>query len=320
MWRYVVQRLLISVPVFFGITILVFTMISLAPGDPVLMVIPLDQIQQATPEELQAIRASLGLDKPVPVRYTLWLKEAVRGNLGSSLKWHTRVSDMLQERMGATLRLAVASLLLSLALGIPAGIVMALRQYSKLDYALSIFVLAQWSTPAFFIALVLIYVFALHLQWLPAFGMATPGIPPSLWDQIKHLAMPAFILGMHNTAIWARYTRASVLDVMHADYVTTARAKGLQERVVTMRHVFRNALLPIVTLLGLSIPQLLSGAVITETIFSWPGMGQMIFAATMNRDYPVLMGVVSVSAILVLASNLLADLAYVVVDPRIRYS
>ncbi|MBI3942201.1 MAG: ABC transporter permease [Chloroflexi bacterium] len=319
MWKYFLRRLLITVPVFFGVTILVFFMISLAPGDPIYMIIPFDKIQEVSPEELQRIRASLGFDKPLPVRYLLWLGEALQGNLGSSLKFHTRVTDTLQARIGATLRLSIISLLLSLLLGIPAGIIMALRQYSKLDVALSVFVLAQWSTPAFFIALVGIYFFALRLQVLPAFGMVTPGIPPSLGDQIKHLAMPAFILGMNNTATWARYTRASVLDVMRADYVTTARAKGLPERFVAWRHIFRNAMLPIVTLLGLSIPGLLSGAIIVETVFGWPGMGQLGYQATIDRDYPVLMGVITVSALLVLSSNLITDLAYGFVDPRIRY-
>ena len=319
MWTYLFRRLLISVPVLVGITALVFLLITLAPGDPIDMIIPEGRRDNLTPEQMEALRASLGLDKPIPVRYVLWLREAVQGNLGSSYKWHMPVTDVLGSRLGATVRLSAAALLIALAIGIPAGFVMARHQHGKLDYGIQLPILALWSTPPFFMALGLIYIFALRLGWLPAIGMSTPGVPPSLGDQLKHIAMPAFALAAGQAAIFARYTRASVLDVMQSDFVTTARSKGLSEWTVVTRHIGRNAGLPVITILGLSIPQFVSGAVITETIFSWPGIGQAAYIATINRDYPMLMGVVVVTAITVLASNLITDVSYAGLDPRIRY-
>lgn len=323
MTQYILRRLLVTIPVFIGITFAVYLAINLAPGDPINTMIPFEQLAEATPEEIAQIRHALGLDQPLLIRYTKWLGQLVQGNLGRSFKQKAPVLDLLQDRVVNTLKLSAAALLIALAIGITSGILMGLRQYSWLDYGLSMLTLAQWSTPPFFVALAAIYLFSVQLHWLPAFGMVSPRPPATvgaaLWDQFTHLIMPATILGLYGSATYARYTRASVLDVLNSDYVTTARAKGLRGRAIVTRHVLRNAALPIVTIVGLSLGNLLSGAVIVETIFAWPGMGKLGVAATLERDYPLLMGVVVVGAIMVLLSNLVADLVYAWVDPRIHY-
>jgi peptide/nickel transport system permease protein len=319
MAQYIIRRVLITIPVFFGITVLVYVGITLAPGDPIMSLISFEVLQEATPEEIQQIRHSMGLDQPIPVRYAKWLKEFMTGNMGISIKKRAPVMELIGDRAVNTLKLSFVALSLSLVIGVSAGILMALKQYTWVDYSLGVFTLAQWSTPPFFVGLAAIYIFTVRLGWLPAFGMFTPGQPSSLGDQIKHIIMPAAILGLYGSATWARYTRASMLDNLSSDYVTTARAKGLRERTVVLRHVAKNAALPVVTVLGLSIPGLLSGAVIVETIFAWPGMGSLSVDATIQRDYPLLMGTVSLLALMVLFSNLLTDIAYAFVDPRIRY-
>jgi len=319
MTRYLIRRLLVSIPVFFGITMLVFLGVTMAPGDPLMMIISFEDMQRVTDQELDAMRHSLGLDQPVPIRYVKWLGEFMRGNFGVSMRTRVPVTSLLATTIPNTLRLSVVALILSLLIGVTFGILMALMQHTWVDYLLSIFTLAQWSTPGFFLSLAGIYIFTIELGWLPAFGMLTPGQPPTFIDQFRHTIMPATILALHSSATWARYTRASMLDALHADYVVTARAKGLRERAIILRHVARNAALPVVTILGLSIPGLLAGAVIVETIFAWPGMGRLSVAAAVGRDYPVLMGTVAVAAFMVLGSNLLTDLAYAAIDPRIRY-
>ena len=197
---------------------------------------------------------------------------------------------------------------------------MAMKQYSALDMILTVVVFAEMSVPSFFVGLGFIYIFALKLRVLPTYGMQTIGAPFSLIDRLAHLIMPATILGLFSAGTWARYTRASMLDVMRSEYVTTARSKGLRERVVVVRHIFRNALLPVVTIVALELPYLLGGAIITEQIFQWPGIGMLTVKRTAERDFPVLMGVTILSAIMILVSNLLADIAYALVDPRIRYN
>lgn len=323
MTQYILRRVLMTIPVFIGITFFVYLGINLAPGDPIQSMIPFEQIAEATPQEIQAIRRSLGLDQPLIVRYGKWLGQMLQGNFGRSFKKKAPVLDLLKDRVVNTFKLSLAALAIALAIGVTSGILMALKQYTWVDYVLSVFTLAQWSTPPFFVALAAIYFFSIKLSWLPTFGMHSAevpaSLPASLWDQFKHIIMPATILGLYGSATYARYTRASILDVLHSDYVTTARAKGLQEKTVVLRHVFRNAALPVVTIVGLSLANLLGGAVIVETIFAWPGMGKLGVAATIERDYPLLMGVVTVGAFMVLLSNLLADIFYAWVDPRIHY-
>ena len=319
MTRYIVQRILVSIPVFLGITLLVYGLYSLSPGDPVVNLVGIDQYSRMTPEQVQQIRAQYGFDKPWTVRYVRWLGRLVQGDLGYPLKGAKSVALQIRERIPSTLQLMAAALLLALIVGIPVGIIMALKQYSALDTALTVFVFAFLSLPSFFVGLGFIYIFSLKLDILPTYGMQTIGAPFSLIDRFRHLIMPAAILGLASAGTYARYTRASMLDVMRSEYVTTARAKGLRERTVVVRHIFRNALLPIVTIVAADLPALLAGAVITEQIFQWPGIGMLTIKRTSERDYPVLMGITVLTAIMILFSNLLADVLYAAVDPRIRY-
>jgi peptide/nickel transport system permease protein len=317
--RYITRRLLISIPIFFLVTAVVYALYSLSPGDPVVNIIGYDSYMRMPAEQVQRIRHQYGFDQPVPVRYVRWLGKALRGDLGYPYSGSKTVVDNLKERIPPTLLLMGTSLILAMIIGIPMGMYMAMKQYSLGDYLLTIVAFVQLSFPSFFIGLAMIYVFALKLDVLPTYGMQTIGAPFSVLDRIRHLIMPATILGVFSAGVWARYTRASMLEVMRSDHVTVARAKGLSERAVTIRHIFRNAMLPIVTIIALDIPNLLGGAVITEQIFQWPGMGMMTIRATNLRDYPMLMGILLVSAIMILASNLIGDVLYAVVDPRIRY-
>ncbi len=320
MTKYIIQRVLVSIPVFFGVTLLVFALYALSPGDPVINIVGIEQFTRMTSEQIQTVREQYGFDKPWIVRYGMWLGKAVQGDLGYPLKGSKPVKLQLTERIPPTLLLMGTSLFLAFITGVPIGIIMAMKQYSLLDMLLTIVVFAELSLPSFFVGLGFIYIFALKLRILPTYGMESIGMPFSLWDRFLHLIMPATILGLFSAGTWARYTRASMLDVMRSEYVTTARSKGLNERTVVVRHIFRNALLPIVTIVAAEIPQLLGGAIITEQIFQWPGIGMLTVKRTAERDYPVLMGITVMSAIMILLSNLIADVAYAVVDPRIRYN
>ena len=319
MSRYLVRRLLISVPLFIGITAIVFSIYALAPGDPLVAILGRDKIAELTPEQLVRARQAYGLDQPIPVRYLTWLGRALQGDLGYPASGSKSVTEVLGERIGPTLLLMGTALALALVVGIPMGIVMALKQYSRLDHLLTVVAFANLSVPSFFLGLGFIYVFALKLNVLPTYGMVTVGEPFSVLDLARHLVMPAVILGLFEAGRFARYTRSSLLEVLRAEYVTTARAKGLHERAVVVGHAFRNALLPLITVVSQSLPHLLGGAVITETIFQWPGMGTLSWRATLTRDYTLLMGITLISATTILLSNLLADLAYAWTDPRIRY-
>lgn len=319
MTKYLIRRILISFPLFIAITFIVYALYALSPGDPVINLVGYEAFLNMGPEELMKVRQQYDLDKPIFVRYYRWLSRAVQGDLGYPYKYKGTVVDNLKERIGPTMLLMGTSLAFALVIGIPMGIIMALKQYSVLDYILTFIAFANLSVPSFFIGLAFIYVFALKLNVLPTYGMMTIGAPFSLADRALHLVMPTVILGVFYAGVWARYARSSMLEVIRADYVTVARAKGLKESVIIVRHVFRNALLPLVTIIGLSLPQLLGGAVIIETIFQWPGMGMLSYKSTTARDYPMLMGLLLVSATMVLVSNLVTDAAYAFVDPRIRY-
>ena len=320
MTKYIVQRLVVSIPVFFGITLIVFALFALSPGDPVVNIIGYSAYVEMAPEQVAKVRQQYGLDDPWILRYFRWLGSALQGDLGFPYKGSLSVTDQLAERFPPTLLLMGVSLALALVVGVPMGIIMALKPYSLIDYILTVIAFVNLSIPSFFVGLSFIYIFALKLDLLPTYGMQTIGEPFSLIDRVRHLIMPATILGVFNAGVWARYTRASMLDVLHADYVTTARAKGLQEWVVIVRHAFRNSLIPLITIVTISLPALLGGAVIIETIFQWPGMGMLGYRATTTRDYPILMGITLISATMILFSNLLADILYAVVDPRIRYN
>ncbi len=319
MTKYIVQRVIVSIPIFFGITMIVFALYALAPGDPLAMLLGERAMLEMTAEELEAARESLGLNDPWWGRYISWLSRAIRGDLGYPLTGGYTVMELLQQRIGPTLLLMATAFVVSLLVGVPMGIVMALKQYSWIDYLVTVLAFAQLSIPSFFLALGAMYIFSLKLDIFPTSGLQTIGEPFSLWDRIHHLIMPSFILAAYFAGVWARYTRSSMLETMHLEFVTTARAKGLRERVVIVRHALRNALLPMITVASLSLGHLLGGSIIIETIFQWPGLGMLGWQATLNREYPILMGIILIASTTVLASNLLADILYAVVDPRIRY-
>lgn len=319
MGRYILRRLLISIPVLFGITLVTYLIVSLAPGDPVSALVNPEQIAELGPGWLEQQRAELGLDKPVPIRYGLWMKEIAQGNLGFSYTDRQPVADKISERIWPTVKLMLTVQILALLVAVPIGIISAIRQYSLIDYLVTIFGFATISIPAFFLALAAIYVFAIKLQWLPSAGMATLGQPPSYIDSFKHLILPATVLGLGQAAPLIRYTRSSMLETIRQDYVRVARAKGLSERAVIQRHALRNALIPLVTVVALTLPQLLGGTVIIEQIFSWPGMGTLAIKAVRGRDYPTIMAINMIGAVAILISSLIADILYAWIDPRISY-
>ena len=320
MGAYVLRRILIAIPVLIGITIVSFTALSLAPGDPLLARLDpaiLARIQ-ADPTRLAKLRHELGLDQPLPFRYLLWLGGAIQGDFGYSIASHRTIIFEISKRIPPTLALMGAATSIALIVGIPFGVLSALRQYSKADYALTSATMFMASTPTFVLGLASIYIFAVWLHLVPSGGIQTLGRPFNLPDFAWHMALPALVLGLSSAAPLMRYTRASMLDVLNSDYITTARAKGLVPRKVVIRHAFRNSLIPIITVVGLLLPELVGGAVITEQIFSWPGMGQMAVRAASDRDTALMMGLVLIVGIAVLATNILVDVMYAVVDPRVR--
>jgi peptide/nickel transport system permease protein len=317
-FRWIVRRVLISLPVLLGITMCSFVFVRLAPGDPVRMMINPEYMAGGAEDYIARQRAILGLDQPLPVQYVPGLAELGRGNMGYSFFDRRPVGDIIKERLWPTAELMGTALLLALAIGVPLGLLAAIRQYSVVDYASAVLSLTTISTPSFFLGLAAIYLFSLKLNLLPTSGMFTAGAPRSIGDDLIHLVLPASILGLNLAGPFVRYARSSLLEVIRQDYLTTARAKGLRAFVVVVRHALPNALIPLITVIGIQIPALFAGAVIVEQIFSWPGMGQLALASITQRDYPVLMGFTMIVAVLVLTCNLLADIAYAVVDPRIR--
>ena len=320
MGRYIFRRLLIAVPVLVGITFIAFAALALAPGDPILARIDPSILAQQSPEWIEERRHDLGLDQPIPVQYLKWLTGLIQGDLGFSLSTRRSVSEELLTRVPVTLQLMGTALILGILIGIPFGTLAALKQHTRLDYALTSISMLLISTPTFFLGLLSIYLFGVHFRILPTGGIATLGTIPTLADQIHHMVLPAMVLGLRNSALLMRYTRSSLLEVMPEDYITTAQAKGLKQRIVFLRHTLRNALIPIISVLGFLLPELVVGAVITEQVFAWPGMGFMAVRAAADRDPSMLMGVVLVVGIGVLLSTLAADIAYAFADPRVRYT
>ena len=317
MTTYILRRIIISLPIILGITIIVFLLANMMPGDAVMAMISSD-----TPLEDDLIKlrqGQLGLDLPLHIQYLRWLGNLARGNLGFSFQSGETVSHMIAQRIPATLELMGISLAISIILGIILGTVSALKQYSALDYGLTLFGFTGISIPDFFLGMILVFIFALKLKLLPTSGMVTAGTDFSWADNLRHVVLPATALALVRTSVFMRYTRASILEVINDDYIRTARAKGLREVVVIVRHVLKNALIPVITVIGVSLAVLFAGSVIIETIFQWPGIGLMFISAISLRDSPVIMGYVLVSAIVVLIANLLTDIAYSWVDPRIRY-
>lgn len=321
MKQYILRRILQMIPTLLGTTFIVFIIINMAPGSPLShMVDP-----TISGEALERRREQLGLDRPILQRYASWLTEAVQGNLGFSTRYRGRqVTDIIQTRLGPTITLTFSSILISFIIAVPIGVISATRQYSTLDYSVVVSAIAGVSVPVFFLGIVLIWAFGFQLGWFPIGGMSSAGVRHPTFiafasDVARHLVLPLITLTAANTARFVRFTRSSMLEVIRQDYVRTARAKGLSERVVIYRHALRNALLPVVTILGLSLPFLFSGAIITEAVFAWPGMGTLLIESVSQRDYGLLMGINLFLAVLVILGNLLADVFYTVVDPRIRY-
>ena len=317
MGAYLLRRLLLNVPLLVGVTFVVFVILQLAPGDPISMLI--NPESGMGPEQLAELKHKMGLDRPLLVQYGAWLNQAVRGNLGYRTSNFDPVLQAIGDRLGPTLLLMGSAFVIGAVGGVALGVVAALRQYSWLDWVLTVFAYAGVSLPGFFVGLGALYLFALRLGWVPAGGMADPAVPLTLGDLLHHLLLPALILGFSHLATIMRYTRSAMLEVLRADYLVTATAKGLPRRSVVIGHALRNALLPVVTVLGLAIPGLLGGSIIIEAVFSWPGMGQLFLDGVLSRDYPLLMGITLVTAILVLFGNLLTDISYAFLDPRIRY-
>lgn len=314
MLKYIWKKLLLALPVLLGITIIDFALMSLA-GSPVDMMTGPRMSQEAI-----ALRAAeWGLDQPIWKQYLGWLGDVLRGNLGYSYESYEPVTAIIGAKIGPTLLLMGVSLAVGLLIAIPAGIYSAIHRYQKRDYAVVTTSFVLSSVPGFFLALILVYVFHVTLGWLPSSGMSTPNTGGDWLDVAQHMVMPVIVLAATIAGSNIRYVRSAVLEILEMDYVRTAKAKGLGRRLVVGRHAWRNALLSIVTVIGMQLPTLFGGAVIVEQVFSWPGLGLETFSAITSRDYPVVMGVCLLSAVVVLAANLLTDIVYALVDPTIRY-
>lgn len=316
MISYVGRRILQMVPLVFGISLVLFAVIQAAPGGPEGAL--LESGRFIDPDVIEAYRQRLGVDRPVPVQYVRWLTAALSGDLGISFSTTRPVSEMILERLPATLELMASAFLLAAVVAVFLGIFSAVRQYSLFDYFGTGLSFVGIAMPVFWFALILQLVFGVWLGWLPVAGTETVGAS-SLGDHLLHLVLPAVVLSFRYIAGWSRYLRSSLLGVLRADYVRTARAKGLPESAVVGVHAVRNALIPLVSIMALNLAALFSGAVITETVFAWPGIGRMFVQAMFQRDYPLLMGILMMGSIMVVVFNLVADILYGILDPRIRY-
>jgi peptide/nickel transport system permease protein len=313
---FLLRRLLQAIPLLLGITLVVFVLLRATPGGPLSMY---EGDPSITAEDIVRLRQQMGLDVPTPVQYVRWLGGFVRGDWGWSLVTKRPVLEMVGERLPNTLLLMSVAFTVSLLLAVPVAVLSATRQYSLFDHAATFFAFVGNSLPTFWIGLMLIMVFAVGLRWLPAGGMYTLGEPFSVGDRLRYLILPVTTLALASATQHTRYLRSSLLDVVRQDYVRTAYAKGLRERDVVRGHAFKNAAIPLVTVIALELPLLFSGALITETIFAWPGMGRLFWEAAGRVDYPVLMGIFTVAAGLVILFNLVADVVYAWLDPRIAY-
>jgi peptide/nickel transport system permease protein len=322
MIAYLLKRIAMLVPLMLGITLITFTVIHLAPGEPVDMQMAMNP--KVGKEARDRLTKFYGLDKPLPVQYVTWLKKLVQLDLGRSFSSDNRpVLDKIKERLPITLSLNIIALVLEFGLAIPIGVMAAVYRDTWLDKGITVFVFLGFAVPTFWLALLLMYFFGVKVNWLPISGLHTLGYETyswlgRVWDLVKHLVLPVAVASFGSLAGVSRYMRSAMLGVIGQDYITTARAKGLSERVVIWKHALRNALLPLITLAGFSIPGLIGGSVIFETIFAIPGMGQLFYQGVMSRDYPVVMGILVIGAGLTLIGNLVADISYALADPRIR--
>lgn len=322
MIRYLTKRFLMMIPLLLGITLITFTVIHLAPGEPVEMQVAMNP--KVSAEARQRLREFYGLDKPLHVQYGNWLKRLAHLDFGNSFAPDNRpVIDKIKERVPVTVSLNLIALCIEFGLAIPIGILAAIHRNSLLDKGITIFVFVGFAVPTFWLALLLMYFFGVKLGWLPISGLHSLGseqwgLFARLWDLAKHLVLPLAVASFGSLAGLSRFMRSTMLEVIGQDYIVTARAKGLSEGAVIFRHALRNALLPVITLLGFSLPGLIGGSVIFETIFAIPGMGQLFYQGVMSRDYPLVMGILVIGAGLTLVGNLLADICYALADPRIR--
>ncbi|MGI5838209.1 MAG: ABC transporter permease [bacterium] len=316
MRKYILKRILQAVPLLFGVTVLSFLIMHAAPGGPLAMY---EMNPKVSAADIARMRAILGLDLPLHQQYWNWLTSILRGNWGYSLITGLPVAGLIAQRLPATLQLMFASFLFSVAVAVPVGILSAIRRYSALDYTVAALSFAGVSLPVFWSGLMLMLLFSAKLRLLPSSGMFTVGLEASLTDRIRHLILPVTVLSIANIANWSRYVRSSLLEVIRQDYIQTARAKGLSEKIVIYKHALKNAMIPVMTVMGIQIPLFFTGAVITETIFAWPGMGRLYYTAVMQRDYSLLMGILTISAALVIVFSLLTDIVYAFIDPRIKF-
>lgn len=325
MTAYVVRRLLWMLPLLLGVSVITFTMLKRAPGDPVASILAEARTSggQLTQADRQRLRQQYGLDKPAYEQYVDWLGLVVRGNLGTSTRMNQPVTHVIRERLPNTAKLAAVSLALTLLIALPLGIISAVKQYSWVDYLLTTFNFVGISIPQFWLALMLLYFLAVKVGWFPVNGMhgayVQGGTLAHLKDSALHFVLPVTSLTLAGLAGYMRYQRAAMLEVLNQDYVRTARAKGLSERAVILLHAWRNSLIPIITLLGYVLVVLVEGSVVVENIFSWPGMGSLAVESLTQRDYPMVLAIVLLSAVLILLGTLLSDILYAVADPRVRF-
>ncbi|MEH7480231.1 ABC transporter permease [Neobacillus drentensis] len=310
--KFLVRRLLLTIPILFLVSVLTFSLIHLIPGDPARVILG----QEATPEAYQSLRAELGLDKPIVVQYFTWLGHVLTGNLGISITDRVPVTELISQRLPATVELTIGTFVVALLIAFPAGILAAVRRGTVLDYTSTFVALGGMSIPSFWLAMMAIIYFSVHLGWLPASGYVSIAQNPV--QNLMAMILPCLATGLRESAVLMRMLRSSLLEVVHMDFVRTAKAKGLNEVKTILGHVLRNAMIPVVTTSGLMIAGLLGGLVITESIFSIPGFGRLIVESVFKRDYVTVQGAILVSAVLVVGVNLVVDLLYAVIDPRIK--
>lgn len=315
-FRYLIQRVLGAIPLLIGVSLIIFTILHLAPGDPLSVYAENPAVTQ---EALDHIRESFGLDRPLPEQYVRWFTSFIRGEWGYSMRTNNPAFSDALSRLPATVLLSGSAFVLALIIALPLGIVSAVKRYTWIDHTATFFSFLGISTPVFWLGLMAQLAFAVELRWLPSAGMSTVG-DGSFLDQLRHLILPASVLSLAFVAGWSRYVRSSMIEVLDLDYVRTARAKGLREWAVVNRHALKNALIPVVTVVALDFAVLFSGAVITETIFAWPGLGRLFVESMTGRDYPVLLGLLMFGSFGLILINLVTDLLYASLDPRVRYT
>ncbi|MGH2560802.1 MAG: ABC transporter permease [Thermomicrobiales bacterium] len=319
MWKYTVRRLLIALPVLFVISVIDFLFVNLAPGDPLQAILPYGEAG-ASGQDLERLYSESGLRDSMPVRYVRWIGELAQGNFGESFRSGEPVTAIIGRALPNTLLLTVTAMVLGVIIGVPLGVVSALRERSPIDSALTLVSFVFTAIPGFFLALIAVFFFAVRFNWFPATGMRSFDEPSSFPDLVHHLILPAAVLGILQVPAYVQHTRGAMLEVLGEDYIRTARAKGLVEAIVVRRHTLPNALMPVLTIAGLRLPSLVGSSVLIEQVFAWPGLGQLSINSALFRDYPVFMATALLYAAAVLLSSIITDLAYALVNPRIRYA